>query len=163
MEWKKIEQLNNLYEISDTGLIRKTSSQKILRPFLTQFGYKAIDLFINKKKYRVRIHRLVAQAFIPNPKNKECVNHINGIKHDNRVENLEWTTIKENNQHAVRTGLNDVGIKLILYINDKEVRRFNSYADAGRYLGVGRTTIYEQVHSCKHKYQRTKNVRWEII
>lgn len=163
MEWKKIEQLNKLYEISDTGLIRKTSSQRILHPYINQYGYKEIILIINKKKYKVRIHRAVAQAFIPNLKNKKCVNHINGIKHDNRVENLEWTTIKENNQHAVRTGLNDKGIKLVLYIDNKEVKRFNSYADAGRYFGVGRTTIYEQVHCCKHKYHKTKNVRWEII
>jgi hypothetical protein len=68
-------------------------------------GYYKVGLCSNNVMTQPRTNRLVAQAFIPNPENKPCVNHINGIKTDNRVENLEWCTYKENNTHAVLTGL----------------------------------------------------------
>ena len=101
--WKFLPEYNEIYMISNFGRIKnnKTNYIMILKP--DKFGY--IRKRIRNKCYLV--HRLVAKAFIPNIYNKKEVNHINGIKSDNRVENLEWSTARENILHAYKTGLNE--------------------------------------------------------
>lgn len=86
---------------------------KIRKPVKTKQGYMRIGIKLNNKARDYLVHRLVAQAFIPNPKNKRFINHKNGNKDDNRVDNLEWCTHKENMQHAVRNGLSK-GCKKII-------------------------------------------------
>lgn len=78
---------------------------KILKPKIDKYGYECVTLTKNGKRKSYTVHKLVAMAFIPNPKNKKTINHINGIKTDNRVENLEWNTEKENQQHKWDNGL----------------------------------------------------------
>jgi hypothetical protein len=68
-------------------------------------GYIRLDSSYNNKRIQYSIHRLVAELYIPNPENKPEVNHINGVKTDNRVDNLEWNTSKENTQHAINNNL----------------------------------------------------------
>jgi hypothetical protein len=109
MKWKKIifenKELN--YSISDNGQVRNDKTGRILTNSL-QNGYYSIRITIapNKGKH-FRINRLVAQAFIPNPENKQYVNHIDGDKTNNNVENLEWVTPTENALHAYKTGLRE--------------------------------------------------------
>ena len=102
--WKDIEGYNGIYKISSFGRV-KNAYGRILKPETTRNGYKRV-MFFDRKKYH--IHRLVAMAFIPNPENKETVNHKNGIKDDNTVDNLEWNTRGENEKHAYLTGLKTV-------------------------------------------------------
>lgn len=99
------------YSITKSGEVFNKSSKKIATQF-TRTGYELVHLRKNNKRKASTIHRLVALAFIPNPENKPCVNHINGIKIDNRIENLEWVTLSENMKHAVKNGLLDNAIKL---------------------------------------------------
>lgn len=111
-EWKKITKpdYSNRYEISNLGRVCyfkkgkrfiKKSSKNIKR-----YGYWQVSLWDGKSHHVYRLHRMVAEHFIPNLDNKRAVNHISGNKDDNSVSNLEWCTDKENSQHMVRLGLN---------------------------------------------------------
>jgi hypothetical protein len=119
--WKKIPRFNNEYEISSLGKIRSlkaviirsngkpyTRKSKVLKPDTKHSGYCIGAVRVNKKMMSYKIHRLVAEMFIPNPEKKPTVNHINGVKSDNRVENLEWNTMLENVRHAHENGHTNV-------------------------------------------------------
>ncbi len=92
------------YEVSDLGRVRNLETGYIFTLQFDTNGYAAVSLRGDVNK-RHSVHRLVAEAFLPNPDRKRTVNHINGVKTDNRLENLEWATHSENNQHSYDTGL----------------------------------------------------------
>ena len=103
MIWKTLKE-NNKYEISDTGLVRRIDTKQTLSGCITS-GYRSVKLtFNNSKQKRFYVHRLVAEHFInnPDPKNKTFVNHKDGNKINNCIENLEWVSPRENNLHYYR-------------------------------------------------------------
>lgn len=97
-EWRDVPGLEDRYEVSNDGLVR--SKPQILKPFAAKKGgHLQINLGTRRRTY---VHRLVAEAFLDNPKGEPVVNHKNGSPSDNRVENLEWATYGENIAHGYR-------------------------------------------------------------
>ena len=120
--WKPISGYEGIYEVSSLGRVRsldrvvvdyrgieKSVGGKILKPGVTNKGYYIVSLNSVDKRHTLTVHRLVANAFVPNLDNKPQVNHINGIKTDNRICNLEWLTNEENMKHAINNGLANKG------------------------------------------------------
>lgn len=104
MEWRKIPLFGGKYEASDTGLIRVKISGLVLATHAHK-QYRRVEIYFDGKRHVYRVHRLVALAWHPNPDNKPEVNHKNGIWYDNRPENLEWATRRENITHGWHNGL----------------------------------------------------------
>ena len=99
--WKPISGYEGLYEVSSFGRIRSVVHRLLLTPDEAR-GYLRVTLFKNGVRNRQPVHRLVAKAFLPNPRNKPAINHIDEDKSNNRVSNLEWCTPKENCNHGNR-------------------------------------------------------------
>lgn len=123
--WKNVEGFEGIYQISSLGRIRNAKGF-FMTPIKTDDGYYRVHLRKTGISKNCRLHRLVAAAFIQNPENKPEVNHKNGIKTDNRVENLEWTTKSENALHAYKNGLQSTIYKFrIKEIDFNQCRKIN--------------------------------------
>lgn len=99
--WKPIKGFEEKYYISNKGNVLaknygRSGKSKLLKPTLSTTGYLKVELWTGTKRKIYKLHRLIAEAFIPNPENKPCIDHINTIRTDNRIENLRWVTHKEN-------------------------------------------------------------------
>lgn len=164
--WKSIEGYEDKYEISNLGRIKSLSDNKgrkrelILNPRISKNGYLFLNLWKNSHGTPKKIHRLVAEAFCPKNENPQCVNHINGVKTDNRAENLEWCTYSYNMQHAIKNGLfkptiNEKMVGLGVHgkdhpsskpvlqydLNDNFIKEWESCVDAGKALGLRGNSI----------------------
>lgn len=98
--WKDIEGYEGVYQVSNLGRVKRVNSHRVLKAGKHTGGYLKVNLSKNGSKSTKTIHRLVAQAFIPNSENKPGVNHIDENKTNNMASNLEWSTSKENNNHG---------------------------------------------------------------
>ena len=139
--WKKHPDFSN-YEFSNKGRIKNVSLNVLMSESCDSDGYVAIGLREGNKRTTKRIHKIIAELFVTNPKPDyyNIVNHINSIRNDNRAENLEWTDIKTNVREQDRT-LSTLA-KSIEY-TDKEGNKktFESVTEASEYFNISRTTL----------------------
>ena len=145
--WKDILNYEGLYEISNLGKIRNIKSKRVLKLTKSHNGYLKTNLSKKGKLKTVFIHRLVAEAFIPNPNNLPQVNHKDGNKENNNVFNLEFCTEKHNSLHAVRAGLIKVK-KVVSYdIIDKNTKNYESVKKAAEEINCNYKKIYNAIHN----------------
>lgn len=145
--------LDSKFYISNLGNVKNSESNVIYSQFKGNSGYNQVCINIGGKKKSMMIHRLVAKAFIPNPLNKPQVNHIDGNKLNNKVDNLEWVTGKENMKHALDLGIYkrynnqtykskfgaDHNRSIKIQCNGKI---YNGYSEASRKTGLNISTIH---------------------
>lgn len=159
--WSDVEGYEGKYMVSNIGKVKsldyhRTGKEKIMKPRKDKKGYLYVGLYKNKKEKWVSVHRLVAAAFIPNPENKPCIDHINTIKDDNRVENLRWATPKENVNNPIsrknyldnspiagKFGKDNCNSKPVCQysLDDKFIRKWCSIIDVKRELGFSNSHI----------------------
>lgn len=152
------------YEVSSMGRVRNVKTGRILKPQKNKDGYLQVGLCKNGNKKKVSVHRLVAFAFIENDdvENKNDVNHINELRHDNRVENLEWMTHKENinygnhTEHMAKTKCKKIMGKSLM---ENKVIVFKSITQAEKF-GFDASNICK---CCKGKLKQYKNYVWNYI
>jgi len=163
--WLDITGTNGVYQVSNLGRVKSLvyyGEEIILKPHFDRDGYLRVGLTKNKKYGGYLIHRLVAYEFIPNPENKPQINHKKGIKHDNRVSELEWNTMKENFEHAKKNNLTLKGErnpkaklteKDVLKIREEYPKiGYGALSKLGRKYGVKHCTISDIITRKKWKH-----------
>ena len=139
--WKTIKGFEG-YMISTDGQVKNIKTGKILKGFKNKKGYLQVPFYKNGKRIQPYIHKLVAEAFIDNPENKTQVNHIDGNKTNNNVNNLEWCNNRENQIHAIKNHLRK-NIKAVYQYNKDNtfIKKWESSAEVMRVLGIDRGHI----------------------
>ena len=160
--WKDIVGYEGLYKVSNLGRVKSLRLNKIMGTGNKRYTH--LILVKNKVKKTYDVHRLVAQAFIPNPLNKEQVNHIDGNKQNNCVDNLEWTTIKENMKHAYKNNLykyhKRIKIKVCQIKNNRIIKTYDSISQASNETKINATSIG---YCLKGKYNKAGGYIWKAL
>lgn len=143
--WKDIHEYEGLYQVSSLGNVRRIRPDgcfHILCNCIGKDNYYIIKLCKENKPHTFYVHRLVAEEFIENPHDYPQVNHIDGDKHNNCVNNLEWCTNKQNLEHSYKTGLKGLSAVVQMDCETGEIiNRFRSTHEAGRFVGVTNSSI----------------------
>lgn len=165
--WQQIKGFEGFYSVSNKGNVKHDKTTKgigtgnyareehFIKHRINNKGYAIVDLYKGNKRSQLLVHRLVANAFLPNPNNLPQVNHINGNKNDNRVQNLEWCTQEQNMLHAFKIGLakpsdkqkraiaetNKAKRKAVVFKQGSNVQVFESISKASKETGLSISTI----------------------
>ena len=170
--WKQIDGFKD-YQVSNFGNVKssKKNRERILKPFKDKRGYSCVRLYENKERKHFFVHRLVASMFICNPDNKTQVNHIDGNKNNNRLDNLEWVTNDENMRHSWDIGLRKPPMKgkfgkehnkskPVLQILDGEViAEYSNAREAEKITNIANPNISA---CCNKKYKTAGGFVWRF-
>lgn len=172
--WKAIPGYEGLYEVSNLGRVKSldynhTGKDGILKPENSTYGgYLRVHLCKDGKTRNLRVHRLVAEAFIPNPNHLETVNHKDEVKTNNTVSNLEWMSQKDNNNYgtrnkrAAKANINNLGVSKAVQMMDKQtgelLATFPSIRGAERVTGISR---YGICLCCRAKQKSAGGFLWQ--
>ena len=147
--WRAIAGYEGLYEVSDLGRVKslKHGKEKILKPWKTNNGYLHVIIFKDGHRKQTLVHRIVAEAFIPNPNNLTTVNHKDEVKTNNTVTNLEWMSMKDNLNYGTRNKRITESLSKQVQMFDKStgelLATFPSTNEAGRVTGINQSNISE--------------------
>lgn len=167
-QWRAVSNTDGKYEVSNLGRVRSLQRNKVrIMPMTRQpsgregkLTYYAVTLWIKNKAYCRKVHRMVAEAFIPNPESLPQINHKDGDKTNNVVANLEWCTAKENTQHAIRNGLFNPGHNAHHWTDEerKQIsqRMIEYYVSIGRHNTKPRRTRAEYQTDRQRKAEERK-------
>ena len=158
-EWQDVLGFEELYQVSSFGNVRTIKKGEAeMSQQENRNGYMTVHLRDKGVERRAMVHRLVAEAFIPNPNGFRDVNHKNGDKSDNRVENLEWTSHADNMTHSFRELGKNVRHIVQLDLDNNFIERWNSIIEASEATGICRTNIGE---CCRGNRKHTKGYKWK--
>ena len=181
--WKDVKGFEGMYQISDRGRVKSLDRHvrgrynkkqfkkgKVIKPNIKPDGYYEYVLHKNKKSQHFYAHRLVAQAFIPNPNNYPCVNHIDEIKNHNEVLNLEWCTAMQNNHYRDRikrikdSNIRSNGVRVcVLDTEIDKMFHFKTIHECAKFLNCNIGIISEKINSDRNSlYKKRYKIRKEI-
>ena len=169
--WKDIEGYEGLYQISSLGKVKSLpkitfnakgqykTKERILKYGKNQYGYFQISLWKDGKRKNKPIHKLIATMFIPNPKKYKIINHIDGNKQNNNIQNLEWCTQKHNVKEAYRLGLTSKRYKSVNQydLHNNFIKTWKSIAEINKKLKIDESSI---VRCCKGRQNKAGNYIW---
>lgn len=162
-----VKDFEGLYAITKDGRIwsypkRGNPKGRFIKGITTAYGYEQIGLRKEGKTYIKKVHRLVASAFLDNTSDKPHINHIDGNKINNNVDNLEWCTISENNTHAVKEGLRDKNIKISIDDASEICEAYDtglfSQREIAKFYGVCQATVHDVVTGVRASFLNLETV-----
>ena len=160
--WKDIKDYEDLYTISNYGKIKRKKDNYIFKENKNSRGYRVITLTKNKIEKSYSVHRLVAETFIPNIYNLPQINHKDGNKMNNKVNNLEWCNQSYNMKHAYKNGLEIKKCKKVNQydLDNNLIMTWNSVKEASKKLGIKSQKIYLV---CNSKRNKAGNYIWRYV